>query len=266
MIFAAANKPPGVTWWHFLPFDLGQDFAHTSLGDQLGVGAASHGYVQALWASAFITVLLLVFAIGARMSLEAARKRPGIQKWFAQPGLGLLTLAELVVDFWHSMMGGNLSRQDIHRFLPIVAGLFVYILANNILGLVPGFLPPTENVHHNWAMSIVVFLLFLGVGLLRDPVYFIKHMAGPVLFLAPLIFLIELVGIIARPVTLTVRLTGNMFGDHTVLTTMADLVPLVVPVPFLALGLLVSFIQAFVFALLTVIYISLSVPHHDEAH
>lgn len=260
MIFAA-----GMTWWHFLPFGLGQDFEHTSLAEQIGMGTA-HGYVQSLWAAGAMTIVMLLFAVFGRMSLEAAKKRDGIQKWYAKPGLGLLTLAELVVDFWRSMMGGNLEKKDVKTFLPLIAGMFVYIFASNVLGLLPGFLPPTENAHHNWAMSLCVFLLFVGVGMFRDPINFIKHMAGPVLLLAPLIFVIELVGIIARPVTLTVRLTGNMFGDHTVLTTMAELVPIGVPVPFMALGLLVSFIQAFVFSLLTVIYLSLSVPHHDEAH
>jgi len=84
--------------------------------------------------------------------------------------------------------------------------------------------------------------------------------------MAPLIFIIEVIGLVVRPATLTIRLTGNMFGDHTVFSIMSDLVPWGVPVPFLGLALIVSFIQAFVFSLLTVIYIALSVPHHDEAH
>lgn len=261
MLFAA-----GMTWWHFLPFGLGQDFEHTTLGDQVGIGAASHGYTQALWAAWTMTVLVLIFAVLSRMGLEAAKKRPGIKRWYTLPGLGFLTIAELIVEFWRSMMSGNLDRKDVKTFMPIIAGMFTYIFASNVLGLVPGFLPPTENVHHNWAMSLCVFLLFVLVGVLRDPISFVKHLAGPVLLLMPLIFVIELVGVIARPVTLTIRLTGNMFGDHTVVTTMADLVPWGVPIPFLLLGLLVAFIQAFVFSLLTVIYLSLSVPHHDEAH
>ena len=260
MLFAA-----GLTWWHFLPFGLGQDFEHTALGETLNMGAA-HGYVQSLWAAWAMAILVLGFAVVSRMGLESAKKRPGIKRWYALPGLGFLTIAELVVEFWRSMMLGNLEKKDVKAFMPIVAGMFTYILASNVLGLVPGFLPPTENVHHNWAMSLCVFLLFVLVGVIRDPINFLKHMAGPVLLLMPLIFVIELVGIIARPVTLTVRLTGNMFGDHTVVTTMADLVPWGVPIPFMLLGLLVSFIQAFVFSLLTVIYLSLSVPHHDEAH
>lgn len=260
MVFAA-----GLTWWHVL--GIGSDFEYTSLGEQLlGPGAASHGFVQSLAASWLLAVFVILFAVLGRLSLEAAKKRDGVSKWYAKPGLGLLTVAELVVDFWKSMMGGSLERKDVNAFLPIIAGMFVYIFCGNMMGMIPGFLPPTENVHHNWAMSICVFLLFVGVGLARDAVAFVKHLLGPVLLMAPLIFVIEVIGLVVRPATLTIRLTGNMFGDHTVFTIMSDLVPWGVPIPFLGLALIVSFIQAFVFSLLTVIYIALSVPHHDDAH
>jgi len=260
MVFAA-----GFTWWHLI--GIGQDFEYTSLGEQLlGPGAASHGYMQALAAAWALCLFVILFSVLGRLGLESAKKRQGVARWYAKPGLGFLTIAELVVEFWKSMMGGSLERRDVNLFLPIIAGMFTYIFAGNVMGMIPGFLPPTENVHHNWAMSICVFLLFVGVGVIRDPVNFLKHLIGPVLLMAPLIFIIEVIGLIVRPATLTIRLTGNMFGDHTVFTIMSDLVPWGVPVPFLGLALIVSFIQAFVFSLLTVIYIALSVPHADEAH
>ena len=152
--------------------------------------------------------------------------------------------------------------------------MFIYILIGNLMGLMPGFLPPTDKMTHNGAIALTSFLLFLSVGLTRDPIGFLKHLAGPVLFLIPLIFAIELLGLILRPVTLSFRLSGNMFGDHAVFGVMSEMVrtfidPVwgqLVPVPaiFLALGLVVSFIQAFVFSLLSTIYIGLSVPHHDH--
>ncbi|MFK7926669.1 MAG: F0F1 ATP synthase subunit A [Myxococcota bacterium] len=255
----------GFTWWHLI--GIGQDFEYTSLGEQLlGPSAASHGFMQSLAGSWALAIVVVLFAVGGRLSLNAAKARPGVSKWYAKPGLGLLTAAEMIVEFWRSMMGGSLEKKDVRSFLPIVAAMFLYIFGGNIMGMIPGLLPPTENVHHNWAMSICVFLLFMTVGILRDPVSFIKHLAGPVWWLIPLIFGIEALGLIVRPATLTIRLTGNLFGDHTVFTIMSDMVPWLVPVPFLALALIVSFIQAFVFSLLTSIYISLSVPHHDEAH
>lgn len=258
MVFAA-----GYTWWHLLGVRDWEEF--DSFPEQIfGPGAEPHGYMQAFATSWMVCAVIIGLSVAGRLALEGARKRDGVSKWFSAPGLGLLTVAELVIDFWKSMVGGNLDHRDTATFTPLMAALFVYIFLSNLLGLVPGFLPPSENVHHNWAMSICVFLLFVGVGLLRDPVAFVKHLLGPVLLLAPLLFVIEVVGLFVRPATLTIRLTGNLFGDHTVFTIMSDLVPWGVPVPFLGLALIVAFIQAFVFTLLTTIYIALSVPHHDH--
>ena len=137
-----------------------------------------------------------------------------------------------------------------------------------MMGLIPGFIPPTDNVNTNVGMATISFAVFLFVGLSRDPVGFIKHLGGPVLALAPLMFVVEVISLCVRPLALVLRLTGNMFGDHLVFTIMSGMVPIFVPVVFLCLAILVSTIQAFVFSLLTAIYIYLSVPHHDhdEAH
>lgn len=254
----------GFTWWHLI--GLGSDWeGYESFPEWLlGPTAQPHGYMQSFVASWLVVLVVVGLSVAGRLSLEAAKKREGVSKWFSAPGIGLLTVVELVVDFWRSMVGGNFARRDARAFTPLMCALFVYVFLSNLLGMVPGFLPPTENVHHNWAMALSVFVLFMGVGLLRDARAFVKHLLGPVLLLAPLLFVIEVLGLIVRPATLTIRLTGNIFGDHTVFTIMSDLVPWVVPVPFLGLALIVSFIQAFVFTLLTVIYISLSVPHHDH--
>ncbi len=265
----------GMTWWHILQVqNWGIDEALAPLQEamepiQSAIGletASTDGWGLMLVPAYAISLVMLGMAFWGRSALNKAKARPGVSQWYVLPGSAILVVCEMVVDFWRSMMGGSLERSDVNGFLPIVAGMFTYIFACNLMGMIPGFLPPTENVNHNWAMSISVFVLFVGVGLSRDAVSFIKHLLGPVLAMAPLIFAIEVIGLVVRPVTLTVRLTGNMFGDHTLFSAMSDLVPLGVPAVFLALALLVSFIQAFVFSLLTSIYIALSVPHHDEAH
>lgn len=241
MVFAA-----GYTWWHLAGI---ADFSP---------------YGHAFLTSWVVSLIVIGFAVVGRMALNRAQSRQGVARWYASPGLGVLTLAELLVGFWRSLSDGNLSKADTRTYAPLLTGVFLYIFLCNISGMIPGFLPPTEIVHHNWAMSICVFFLFMTVGLVRDPVNFIKHILGPVWFLWWLIPAIEILGLVVRPATLTIRLTGNMFGDHNVLMAMADLVPWGVPVPFLGLALLVSFIQAFIFTLLTVIYIALSVPHDDH--
>jgi F-type H+-transporting ATPase subunit a len=107
-------------------------------------------------------------------------------------------------------------------------------------------------------------LVFNAVGLSRDPVGYIKHLWGPVWWLGFLLFPIELISLCVRPVALGIRLTANIFGDHQVFVIFSSLVPLVVPAALLTLAILVSTIQAFIFSLLTTIYIGLSVPHSDD--
>ena len=114
-------------------------------------------------------------------------------------------------------------------------------------------------------MGICSFLIFNYYGLKVNGMDYIKHLMGPILALAPLIFLLELIGVLVRPVSLALRLFGNMSGDHLVLDIFIDLTYLFVPVIFYMLGTLVSVIQAFVFTLLSMIYIGLSVAH-DEGH
>ena len=117
-----------------------------------------------------------------------------------------------------------------------------------------------------FAMAIVVFLTFNIAGLWVNGLNYVKHLMGPVLLLAPLMLPIELIGLLVRPVSLSIRLAGNIFGDHTVFNIMSDLVPGWVPLPtvFLALGMFVAVIQAFVFTLLTTAYIGLSVAHEEH--
>ncbi len=145
------------------------------------------------------------------------------------------------------------------------------IFFSNVLGLIPGFLPPTDTLTTTAAMAVVIFLATHIYGLKENGVAYLKHFLGPVLILAPLILLIELVSHIVRPVTLCIRLTANMFADHAVLTvflslltgSLAVLTP-VVALPVYILGCLVVTIQTLVFCLLSTVYISMAIEHHEE--
>ncbi|HCU24920.1 MAG TPA: ATP synthase F0 subunit A [Deltaproteobacteria bacterium] len=147
----------------------------------------------------------------------------------------------------------------------MIGALFIYIFISNLLGVLPGFLPPTDNISTTLACGLVVFFYFNYIGIKENGFFnYFKHFAGPVIFLAPLMFLIEIIGVVVRPVSLALRLQGNITGDHLVLGIFSDLVPIGVPVLFLALGIFVSFIQAFVFSLLSTIYVGLSLPHEEH--
>ncbi len=212
-------------------------------------------------------IVLLVIAYFARQALDRARARQGIEQYFSDDRPSLLAGFEVFAEGIRSMMGDLLDSRDVRAFFPLIAGLFVYIVACNIQGIFPGFLPPTDNINTNVGMALTSFVVFNYVGFSRDASGYIKHLMGPVWWLVLLMFPVEVLSLIIRPISLTVRLTANMFGDHQVFVIVSELIPVLLPVGLLALAAVVSVVQAFVFSLLTVIYINLSLPHEEhEAH
>ncbi|RYF04349.1 MAG: ATP synthase F0 subunit A, partial [Deltaproteobacteria bacterium] len=165
------------------------------------------------------------------------------------------------------------SRQiigpDCARYFPMLATFTLFIFVSNVLGLIPGFAPPTDNWNTTFACGIFVFIYYNYHGIRTHGLGHIAHMANPVgepwgWLLAPLMFPIELVSHCARPFSLGVRLAANMVGDHAVLLGFLGLVPILVPLPFMVLGLMVSLIQTLVFVLLSMIYIGMATAdaHH----
>jgi F-type H+-transporting ATPase subunit a len=253
----------GWTWFNLLP-----GFADDGLFHAVGLDVSPG--TQILFAHT-MTVCLFLVTVGVlgRMALERQMRKPGLEKYFAEPRLDIRTALEIYASGVLNLMGDMLQKDDVKKFFPFIASLFLYIFCNNFYGMLPGFAPPTDNVNTNVGMAIGVFVLFNTVGLWRDPIGYIKHLAGPMLAVAPLLFSVEVISLLFRPLTLSLRLTGNLFGDHTVFTVMSELCPPVVPALILGLGLFVSFMQAFIFSLLTTMYIAMAAPQHEdhgEAH
>ncbi|MBC8017797.1 MAG: F0F1 ATP synthase subunit A, partial [Verrucomicrobia bacterium] len=148
-------------------------------------------------------------------------------------------------------------------FFPLIATLAIFVLVSNLMGLIPGFFPPTANINTTAACAIIVFLSTHVVGIKHHGLHYLKHFCGPIAWLAPIMFFIEVIGHLSRPVSLTLRLFGNMNGHELVLMIFFGLAPFLVPLPMMLMGVLVSFIQAFVFMLLAMIYIQGSL---EEAH
>jgi F-type H+-transporting ATPase subunit a len=166
-------------------------------------------------------------------------------------------------------MGGlsdTVIGHGAERYVPLMASFFIFILCANFIGLVPGFTPPTSSFDITFALGVVSFIAFNYYGFQVQGISYLKHFAGPILWLAPLMFALEMIGALVRPVSLGLRLFGNLFGDHLVLEIFTGLTKVGVPVVFYLLGTLVSVIQAFVFTLLSMIYIALAVAHHGEEH
>ena len=156
---------------------------------------------------------------------------------------------------------GVMGRKKAERFLPLIGTLVFFIFFNNIIGLIPGFVPATDTLKTNLALSGLVFLMTHVYGVKEHGIAYFKHFLGPSLPLAPLMLPIEIISHIARPVSLALRLMGNIAADHKVTLVFFGLIPLLVPVPFLILGAVVVIVQTLVFCLLTMIYLAGAVAH-----
>ncbi|PLX83069.1 MAG: ATP synthase F0 subunit A [Desulfuromonas sp.] len=172
-------------------------------------------------------------------------------------------------NFMESIIGGieGLIEETMgpkgKTYFPMLATFALFILVSNLIALVPGFYPPTANLNTNAALALTVFAMTHIIGFKEHGPAYLKHFMGPILVLAPLIFIIEIIGHLARPLSLSLRLFGNMYGHEIVLMIFLALVPLLLPVPMMVMGVLIAFIQTFVFTLLAMIYIAGAL---EEAH
>lgn len=250
----------GFSWFHLIPaVDEG------TLLEPLGLHGDVYVHLHA-WMAA---LGLLAFALIARRGLDRVTAAEGWRAWDADERPSARSIAEAIADWMRGEMNKLMPGGETKTFFPLIASLFMYIFLCNIMAIVPGLLPPTDNINANVGMAVISFLTFNIVGLTRDPVGYIKHLMGPMLALAPVLFVLEVLSLCIRPLSLTLRLTANMFGDHTVFGVMSDLVPIWFPVPWLVpllmLAILVSAVQAFVFSILSATYIALALPHHAAA-
>ena len=149
------------------------------------------------------------------------------------------------------------------KFFPLIATLGLYILTSNLLGLIPGFESPTANLNTTVSMAVAVFVMTHVVGIRAHGLKYVKHFMGPVWWLTPIMMPIEIITHLSRPLSLSVRLFGNIMGEDIVLAVVLLLVPLLVPLPVFVLMIFTSLIQTLVFMLLTMMYIAGAM---EEAH
>ena len=223
--------------------------------------------VQHVAAAVLVAIIVFMMSLRTRSALSQA----GMGAVIPGPEISVRNIVEVVAEALYGQMQQIIGK-DARRYFPVLFSLTLFIFFSNILGLVPGFTPPTDNWNTTFACGAWVFLYYNFHGIRAHGLGHIAHMANPTgqwwgWFMAPLMFPIELVSHIARPFSLGVRLAANMVGDHAVLLGFLALVPILVPLPFMALGLIVSVVQTLVFVLLSMIYIALAVAdtHHDEA-
>jgi F-type H+-transporting ATPase subunit a len=240
------------------------------LGEDFSGAKATSGDAEVVFASWIVCFTLLALAVLGRMSLNGISSKEGVSKYYADESLSMRNLFELYVGFIRDLSDDIVGRKNTKVFFWFFGGLFLYILSSNLLGLLPNATSPSINMTNNVALALSVLVFFTIVGLKRQGFGFITHLFGPKLplWLIPvslLIFVIETAGtFLIRPASLSLRLTGNMNGDHTILGFAYSAYPYFLPLLAYGLGIFVSVIQSFVFTLLSIIYVLLSLEHDDN--
>jgi F-type H+-transporting ATPase subunit a len=219
------------------------------LFELIGFGHFAHAYPWVIY-SWFVMILLIFFAFLAVRKIDMIPSK-------AQNVFEILIsgMEEFMVD---------ITGEEGRKFFPLIATVFLYIATCNLLGLIPGFYPPTASINTtvSCALTVVVFTHVIGVKF--HGVKYIKHFLGPIWWLSPLILIIELIGHFARILSLSIRLFGNITGHELVLGILFVLAGAAfAPLPIMALGIFVALLQAFVFFLLSIIYFAGAM---EEAH
>ena len=197
----------------------------------------------------FVMLVLILLAFAAS---RAVKEVPS----------GLQNFMEVVIGGVENLIEETMGPKG-KAYFPLIASFALFILVSNLVALIPGFYPPTANLNTNFALALTVFAMTHIIGFKEHGFSYLKHFMGPILVLAPLMFIIEIIGHLARPLSLSLRLFGNMYGHEIVLMIFFALVPFLLPVPMMLMGVLVACIQTFVFTLLAMIYIAGAL---EEAH
>jgi len=194
--------------------------------------------------------LIFIFGLASRrLSLIPSRRQ---------------SVLELVVQMFEGLLTDIIGEQG-KRYLPMIGTIGLFIFSANMLGLVPGFMSPTSKLNVTAGCALTVFVYYHWQGMKAQGVLkYLKHFTGPIPALAPLLLPIEIISHFSRPVSLSLRLFGNIFAEELLIVVIASIVPFILPLPFMAIAIFTATIQAFVFVLLACIYIAGAVAHEEE--
>jgi F-type H+-transporting ATPase subunit a len=217
------------------------------LFELIGLGAFAHHYPHVIYS--WVVMIFLIVTGG-----------------LAVKGIGMIPSKGQ--NFWEIVIGGmeefmvDLTGDEGRWFFPLIATVFVYVAACNLSGLLPGFYPPTASLNTTASCALVVVIFTHIIGLKYHGAAYIKHFLGPVWWMVPIIFPIEVIGHLARIMSLSFRLFGNMMGHELVLTILFMLAgAFFAPLPIMAMGIFVALVQAFVFYLLAIMYFTGAMEH-----
>jgi len=215
----------------------------------------------------FSSMLVILVFIGLSLAVRNQWKRVD-ESVVPDERLSLRTFFEAFFGYFYSMAEDVMGPKNAQRYFPLIGGSAAFIFFSNVSGLIPGFPAPTSSLNVTIGCALLVFIAFNYFGIKENGWAYIKHMAGPKWYLAPLIFPIEVISTCVRPVTLSVRLMVNIAADHLIASVFAGMLAILLPLPVMFLGLIVIVVQTLVFCLLSSIYIGLATEHaeHGEHH
>jgi F-type H+-transporting ATPase subunit a len=221
-------------------------------------------HTEWIYLSALFAAGVLILA-GLSVKRAVAGENGGV---LPEEGMSLRNVIEVMIEALGDL-GESTIGEDWRKYFPVVGTIFFFVLVSNFMSLIPGLLGSTGDANVTFAWGILSFLVYNYVGIKQHGFKYIQQFQGPALgekhirIMTPIFLPLEIVLHIARILTLGIRLLANMFADHKVIVIFLGMVPFAIPAIFMGLGMVVSFLQAFVFALLTMIYIgqALEEPH-----
>jgi F-type H+-transporting ATPase subunit a len=216
--------------------------------------------LEPIFASLLVAILIIYLAASVRSTYKNLN-----ESVVPEDKLTLRTFFEVFFGAFYDLAKDVMGPANAKRYFPLIGGSAIFIFLSNFMGLIPSFPSPTSSLNVTFGCALLVFISFNYYGLKENGWDYVKHIAGPIWYMAPLIFVIELISIIVRPITLSVRLMMNLSVDHLLMAVFLGLITMFIPIPLFFLGTLVCVVQTIVFCLLTCIYIGLATEkaeHH----
>jgi F-type H+-transporting ATPase subunit a len=208
-----------------------------------------------------LMIALILMAVGIAVNSRLVRADSAV---VPDESLTLRTFVEVFLDYFYTLAKDVMDAKRAKKYFPLIATCACFVFCANVMALLPGFPIATTSLSITLGSALVVFILFNVYGFKENGFGYIKHLAGPVWYLAPLVFPIELISLFVRPITLALRLMLNMSVDHLLLSIFMGFLTVLVPIPVMILGCIVVLVQTLVFTLLTCIYIGLATEHEEH--
>lgn len=252
--------PNHTNWLHYILHYFEEVLAHNAhhIGNTFLNGTApTWRSFEPIGGAIGIAIVLILLAMMVRGRIARGVEPEG--------RLTLPLVVEVFLSYFYDLAKSVMGPERARKYYTFIGTSALFVFFCNAVALIPGFPVPTSSLNITWGCALVVFIMFNAYGIAANGGAYFKHLAGPAWYLAWLIFPIEIISLCVRPVTLAVRLMLNMSVDHLLLSIFVGFAAILLPLPVMALGVIVILVQTLVFALLTTIYIGLATEdmrHH----